>query len=174
MSILLHFVDSISSAQRNTLVKSSIRFIALLSVAGLRHARVFILLPISQVRIKSFLFWGAINVLSARVFDGREGICLIRFLFMSCLFAHTKHKSSSYITRVPIICDVERSVTPNGRVHIRVTKFNMSNLLGIISSKKYLIPNSFLHQLIHNWIILKTISKFILKLTLKQLRHISV
>jgi len=95
VSTLLHAVDSISSAQRNRLEKSSIRFIVLLSVAGLRHAHFFILLPISQVRIKSFLFWGAINVLSAQFFDGREGICLIRFLFMSWLVAHSKHNSCS-------------------------------------------------------------------------------
>jgi hypothetical protein len=29
----------------------------------------------------------------------------------------------------------------------------------------------FIHQLMHKWIVLKTILKFTLKLTLKQLRH---
>ena len=32
----------------------------------------------------------------------------------------------------------------------------------------------FIHQLMHKWILLKTILKFTLKLTLKQLRHVSV
>jgi hypothetical protein len=31
-----------------------------------------------------------------------------------------------------------------------------------------------IHQLMHKWIVLKTILKFTLKLTLKQLRHVSV
>jgi hypothetical protein len=34
--------------------------------------------------------------------------------------------------------------------------------------------NFFIYQLMHNWIVLKTILKFTLKLTLKQLRHVSV
>jgi hypothetical protein len=71
-------------------------------------------------------------VLSAQFFDGREGICLIRFLFMSWLFAHTKHKTWSYIARVPKICFVERSVTPNGSVHIIVIKFNINSIIKII------------------------------------------
>jgi hypothetical protein len=71
-------------------------------------------------------------VLSAPFFDGREGICLIRFLFMSWLFAQTKHKSCSYVARVPKICGVEKSVTPKGRVHTRVTKFNICIIRGII------------------------------------------
>jgi len=32
----------------------------------------------------------------------------------------------------------------------------------------------FIRQLLHKWIVLKTILKFTLKLTLKQLRHVSV
>jgi hypothetical protein len=32
----------------------------------------------------------------------------------------------------------------------------------------------FIHQLTHKWIVLKTVLKFTLKLTLKQLRHVSV
>jgi len=32
----------------------------------------------------------------------------------------------------------------------------------------------FIHQLMHKWIVLKTILIFTLKLTLKQLRHVSV
>jgi hypothetical protein len=32
----------------------------------------------------------------------------------------------------------------------------------------------FVHQLMHQWVVLKTILKFTLKLTLKQLRHVSV
>jgi hypothetical protein len=42
-------------------------------------------------------------------------------------------------------------------------------------NKKYLFSNqSFIYQLMRNWIVLKTILKFTLKLTLKQLQHVSV
>jgi hypothetical protein len=40
--------------------------------------------------------------------------------------------------------------------------------------KKSMYQSFFIHQLMHNWIVLKTILKFTLKLTLKQLLHVSV
>jgi len=38
----------------------------------------------------------------------------------------------------------------------------------------YIIKVLFIHQLMHQWVALKTILKFTLKFTLKQLRHVSV
>jgi hypothetical protein len=43
-----------------------------------------------------------------------------------------------------------------------------------VSSNIPVYQNFFIHQLMHKWIVLKTILKFTLKLTLKQLRHVSV
>jgi hypothetical protein len=42
-----------------------------------------------------------------------------------------------------------------------------------VSGETSLLYRSFIYQLMHNWIVLKTILKFTLKLTLKQL-HVLV
>jgi hypothetical protein len=40
--------------------------------------------------------------------------------------------------------------------------------------EKHVIKTLFIHQLMHQWVVLKAILKFALKFTLKQLRHVSV
>jgi hypothetical protein len=52
----------------------------LLSAGELKH--VLNLLPIYQLRMKSFLCEGTMNLLSKQFLPGRKGICLIRFLFL--------------------------------------------------------------------------------------------
>jgi hypothetical protein len=42
------------------------------------------------------------------------------------------------------------------------------------TTRSWIIEDFFVQQLIHKWAVLKTILKFTLKLTLKQLRHVSV
>jgi hypothetical protein len=53
--------------------------------------------------------------------------------------------------------------------------FSLAYPLAAYFHKLYLSSKFFLiHQLMHNWIVLKIILKFTLKLTLKQLQHVSV
>ena len=49
---------------------------------------------------------------------------------------------------------------------------NILKLALTSESKRGLLK--FFHQLMHKWIVLKTILKFTLKLTLEQLQHVSV
>jgi len=74
-------------------------------------------------------------MLSAQFFDGREGICLIRFLFMSWLVAHSKHKNLQLHRTSSRNMWCRKVYDTNGRVHILGTKFNVCNIRGIISSK---------------------------------------
>jgi hypothetical protein len=65
-----------------------------LSAGELKH--VLTLLPIYQVRMKSFLCEGTTGLLSTQFLGGRSGICLIRFLFLPPFFAQSYHKIYSY------------------------------------------------------------------------------
>jgi hypothetical protein len=62
----------------------------LLSAGELKH--VLTLLPIYQVRMKSFLCEGTMSLLSTQFLGGRRGIGLIRFLFLLPLFAQSPIK----------------------------------------------------------------------------------
>jgi hypothetical protein len=51
---------------------------------------------------------------------------------------------------------------------------NIPQIISTYTPCILILSKFFIHQLMHEWIVLKTILKFTLKLTLKQLRHVSV
>jgi hypothetical protein len=55
-------------------------------------------------------------------------------------------------------------------VHYKVQRISFFTVVPCI----LILSKFFIHQLMHKWIVFKTILKFALKLTLKQLRHVSL
>jgi hypothetical protein len=89
---------------------------------------------------------------------------------------HTTYLKSARLWYLPLICCHYRDVNVQLSTEICDTMLCLCTLVCIFFTyiPCILILSKFYYQLIHNWIVLKTILKFALNLALKQFQHVSV